>query len=51
MFLRNEDSGLYNTYIFKRGLFISDLYSVPEVFDYSKYPQFVKFEDSVIQNR
>ena len=51
MFLRNEDSGLYSTYIFKRGLFISDLYSVPEVFDYSKYPQFVKFEDSVIQNR
>ena len=51
IFLRNEDSGLYNTYIFKRGLFISDLYSVPEVFDYSKYPQFVKFEDSVIQNR
>jgi len=51
MFLRNEDSGLYSTYIFKRGLFISDLYSVPELFDYSKYPQFVKFEDSVIQNR
>ena len=51
MFLRNEDSGLYSTYIFKRGLFISDLYSIPEVFDYSKYPQFVKLEDSVIQNR
>ena len=51
MFLRNEDSGLYSTYIFKRGLFISDLYSVPEVFDYLKYPQFVKFEDSVIQNK
>ena len=51
MFLRNEDSGLYSTYIFKKGLFISDLYSVPEVFDYSKYPYFVNLEDSVIQNR
>jgi len=49
MFIRNDDSP-YSTYIFKKERFISDLYSVPEVFDYSKCPDFVKFEDSVIQN-
>ncbi|MFZ4929800.1 hypothetical protein [Chryseobacterium sp. Mn2064] len=41
----------YSTYIFKNGLFISDLYSIPEVFDYTKNAEMSQYEKEAKYNR
>ncbi|WP_443939972.1 hypothetical protein [Pedobacter sp. MW01-1-1] len=46
------DADPYSIYIFKKGAFISDFFSLPEILDYTKYPELVKLEDSIkINNR
>lgn len=40
----------YSTYIFKNGLFISDLYSIPEILDYTKDPELLQYEKDAENN-
>jgi len=44
------DVNPYSTYIFKNGLFISDLYSIPEVLDYTKSSELSRFESDAENN-
>lgn len=52
-FFKNSNSvdiNPYSTYIFKNGLFISDLYSIPEIMDYTKIPESLQFEKDAENN-
>ncbi len=40
----------YSTYIFKNGLFISDLYSIPEILDYTKNSELSQYEKDAENN-
>ena len=42
--LNSIDVNPYSTYVFKNGLFISDLYSIPEILDYTKDPELLQYE-------
>ncbi|WP_139785299.1 hypothetical protein [Chryseobacterium phocaeense] len=42
------DANPYSTYVFKNGLFISDFYSIPEIFDYTKNSDFTKYENGAV---
>lgn len=44
------DVNPYSTYIFKNGSFISDLYSIPEIMDYTKNPELFQFEKDAENN-
>ena len=44
------DINPYSTYIFKNGRFISDLYSIPEIMDYTKNPKLFQFEKDAENN-
>lgn len=44
------DVNPYSTYIFKNGLFISDLYSIPEILDYAKNSELSQFESDAENN-
>ncbi len=44
------DINPYSTYIFKNNLFISDLYSIPEIMDYTKNPELFQFEKDAQNN-
>ena len=44
------DVNPYSTYVFKNGRFISDLYSIPEVLDYTKNPELFHFEKDAENN-
>ncbi|WP_426278889.1 hypothetical protein ACN9MN_06580 [Chryseobacterium sp. S-02] len=44
------DVNPYSTYVFKNGRFISDLYSIPEVLDYTKNPELFQFEKDAENN-
>ncbi|PJJ67636.1 hypothetical protein [Chryseobacterium geocarposphaerae] len=44
------DVNPYSTYIFKNGRFISDLYSIPEIMDYTKNPELFRFEKDAENN-
>ncbi|MDR4952628.1 hypothetical protein REB14_10620 [Chryseobacterium sp. ES2] len=44
------DVNPYSTYVFKNGLFISDLYSIPEILDYTKYPELLQYEKDAENN-
>lgn len=44
------DINPYSTYIFKNGRFISDLYSIPEIMDYTKNPELFRFEKDAEKN-
>ena len=44
------DVNLYSTYIFKNGFFISDLYIIPEILDYTKSSELSQFEDDAENN-
>ncbi|MGE8511309.1 MAG: hypothetical protein ACN6N7_01320 [Chryseobacterium culicis] len=44
------DVNPYSTYVFKNGLFISDLYSIPEILDYTKDPELLQYEKDAENN-
>ena len=44
------DVNPYTTYIFKKGLFISDLYSIPEIMDYTKNSKLLQYEKNAENN-
>ncbi|MGE8535706.1 MAG: hypothetical protein ACN6OJ_14055, partial [Chryseobacterium sp.] len=44
------DVNPYTTYIFKKGLFISDLYSIPEIMDYTKNSKLLQYEKDAENN-
>ncbi len=44
------DVNPYSTYVFKNGLFISDLYSIPEIMDYTKNSELSQFENDAENN-
>ncbi|WP_145953286.1 hypothetical protein [Chryseobacterium indologenes] len=44
------DVNPYSTYIFKNGLFISDLYSIPEILDYTKESELLQYEKDAENN-
>ncbi|PJJ67635.1 hypothetical protein [Chryseobacterium geocarposphaerae] len=44
------DVNPYSTYVFKNGRFISDLYSIPEIMDYTKNPELFRFEKDAENN-
>jgi len=44
------DVNPYSTYVFKNGRFISDLYSIPEIMDYTKNPELFQFEKDAENN-
>lgn len=45
------DANPYSIYVFKNGLFISDFYSIPEIFDYSKNLELTKYESQAEANK
>ncbi|MEJ5049935.1 hypothetical protein WH221_08840 [Chryseobacterium culicis] len=44
------DVNPYSTYVFKNGLFISDLYSIPEILDYTKDHELLQYEKDAENN-
>ncbi|KIC63586.1 hypothetical protein [Chryseobacterium taiwanense] len=44
------DADPYSIYIFKKGLFISDLYSIPEILDYTKNSELSEYEKDAQNN-
>ncbi|MCA6067588.1 hypothetical protein JI747_010395 [Chryseobacterium sp. RG1] len=44
------DADPYSTYVFKKGLFISDLYSIPELLDYTKNSELSEYEKNAQNN-
>ncbi|WP_133147501.1 hypothetical protein [Chryseobacterium aquaticum] len=50
--LNSIDVNPYSTYVFKKGLFISDFYSIPEILDYTKISDLTKIENEAeVNNR
>ncbi|WP_145953285.1 hypothetical protein [Chryseobacterium indologenes] len=44
------DVNPYSTYVFKNGLFISDLYNIPEILDYTKDSELLQYEKDAENN-